>query len=47
MVTIRSSTGMNAESTLRVVVLPAPVPPDTITFRAPRTQASRNAPHAA
>ncbi len=42
MVTMRSSSGMNDESTLSVVVFPAPVLPDTMTLRRPRTQASRN-----
>ena len=41
MVTMRSSVGMNDDSTLRVVVLPAPVPPETTTLSRPRTQASR------
>ena len=41
MVTMRSSVGMNDESTLSVVVLPAPVLPDTTTLSRPRTQASR------
>ena len=41
MVTMRSSEGMNDESTLSVVVLPAPVPPETTTLSRPRTQASR------
>ena len=40
MVTMRSSCGMNEESTLSVVVLPAPVPPETRMFRRPRTQPS-------
>ena len=41
MVTMRSSVGMKEESTFSVVVLPAPVPPETTTLRRPRTQASR------
>ena len=41
MVTIRSSEGMKEERTFRVVVLPAPVPPDTTTLSRPRTHASR------
>ena len=41
-VTMRSSEGMNEDSTLRVVVLPVPVPPETMTFRRPTTQACRN-----
>ena len=43
MVTIRSSDGMNDDSTLSVVVFPAPVPPDTMMLSRPRTQASRKA----
>ncbi len=39
---MRSSSGMNDESTFRIVVFPAPVPPETSTFRRPRTQASRS-----
>ena len=39
MVTIRSSVGMNEDSTLRVVVLPEPVLPDTMTFSRPFTHA--------
>jgi hypothetical protein len=42
MVTMRSSWGMNDDSTLSVVVLPAPVLPDTMMLSRPRTQASRN-----
>ena len=42
MVTIRSSEGMNDETTFRRVVLPVPVPPLMRMFRLPRTQASRN-----
>ena len=41
MVTIRSSLGMNEDSTLSVVVLPEPVPPETKTFRRASTQAFR------
>ena len=33
---------MNDESTLSVVVLPVPVPPDTMTLSRPTTQASTN-----
>ena len=40
-VTIRSSFGMNEDSTLRVVVLPEPVPPETKMFRRASTQALR------
>ena len=40
-VTIRSSFGMNDERTLRVVVLPEPVPPETKMFRRASTQARR------
>ena len=40
-VTMRSSFGMNDDSTLRVVVLPEPVPPDTKMFRRASTQARR------
>ena len=40
-VTIRSSFGMNDERTLRVVVLPEPVPPDTKMFSRASTQARR------
>ena len=40
-VTMRSSPGMNDDSTLSVVVLPAPVPPETTTLSRPRTQADR------
>ncbi|MNQ64227.1 hypothetical protein D3C85_786410 [compost metagenome] len=39
MVTIRSLCGMKLDSTLSMVVLPLPVPPDTSTFRRPRTMA--------
>ena len=42
MVTMRSRSGMNDDSTLRVVVLPVPVPPETRTLSLPRTLASRN-----
>ncbi len=41
-VTIRSSSGMNDDSTLRVVVLPEPVPPDTKMLSRASTQARRN-----
>ncbi len=41
MVTMRSSLGMNDESTLSVVVLPEPVPPETKTLRRASTQALR------
>ena len=41
MVTMRSSDGMKDDSTLSVVVLPAPVPPETTMLSRPRTQASR------
>ena len=40
-VTIRSSFGMNDERTLRVVVLPEPVPPETKMFRRASTHARR------
>ena len=40
-VTIRSSFGMNDERTLRVVVLPEPVPPDTKMFNRASTHARR------
>ena len=39
MVTIRSSAGMNEESTFSVVVLPEPVPPLITMFSRPRTHA--------
>ena len=39
---MRSSFGIAAESTLSVVVLPEPVPPEMRTLSLPRTQASRN-----
>ena len=39
---IRSSPGTNADSTLSVVVLPAPVPPETTMLSRARTQAWRN-----
>ena len=42
MVTIRSLSGIKEESTFSVVVLPEPVPPDTIIFKRAFTQASRN-----
>ena len=41
-VMMRSSSGMNDDSTFSVVVFPAPVPPETMMFVRPRTQASRN-----
>ncbi len=41
MVTMRSSLGMNEESTLSVVVLPEPVPPETKMLRRASTQAFR------
>ncbi len=41
-VTMRSSLGMNDESTLRVVVLPEPVPPETNRFSRASMQAWRN-----
>jgi hypothetical protein len=41
MVTIRSSSGMNPEMTLRRVVLPEPVPPLISRLRLPWTAASR------
>ncbi len=41
-VTIRSSAGMNDDSTLSIVVLPVPVPPEMSTLRRPTTQAWRN-----
>ena len=40
-VTIRSSSGMNPDSTFSAVVLPEPVPPDTNTLSRARTQALR------
>ena len=40
-VTMRSSLGMNDESTLSVVVLPEPVPPETKQLRRASTQAFR------
>ena len=40
-VTIRSSFGMNDDRTLRVVVLPEPVPPETKMFRRASTHARR------
>ena len=40
-VTMRSSFGMNDESTLRRVVLPVPVPPDTTMLSRPSMQARR------
>ena len=39
-VMMRSPSGMNDDSTLSVVVLPVPVPPDTSTLSLPRTHAS-------
>ena len=39
MVTMRSSLGMNDESTLSVVVFPAPVLPETMMLSLPLTQA--------
>ena len=44
-VTIRSSFGMNDDSTLRVVVLPEPVPPETKMFRRASTQALQEVEH--
>ena len=41
-VTMRSSAGMNDDSTLSVVVLPVPVPPETMMLSRPTTQAWRN-----
>ena len=41
MVTMRSSSGMKEEMTLRVVVFPEPVPPEMMTLRRPTTQALR------
>ena len=41
MVTMRSSLGMNDESTLSMVVLPEPVPPDTKTLRRASTRMRR------
>ena len=41
MVMMRSSSGMNEERTLRVVVLPDPVPPERKTLRRASTQARR------
>ena len=41
-VTIRSSFGMNDDRTLRVVVLPEPVPPETKRLRRASMQARRN-----
>jgi hypothetical protein len=40
-VMIRSSSGMNADTTLSVVVLPEPVPPETKTFSLASTHAFR------
>jgi hypothetical protein len=41
MVMTRSPSGMNDDITLRLVVLPVPVPPETSMLSLPRTQASR------
>ncbi len=41
MVTMRSSVGMNDDSTFSVVVLPVPVPPETMMLSRPVTQAVR------
>ena len=41
-VTMRSSSGTNAESAFSIVVLPVPVPPEMRTFSFPCTQAARN-----
>ena len=41
MVMMRSSSGMNDDSTFSVVVLPAPVPPETRMLSRPRTHCSR------
>ncbi len=40
MVMIRSPAGTKPDSTLRLVVLPVPVPPETKMLSLPRTQAS-------
>ena len=45
MVTMRSSSGMNDESTLSVVVLPEPVPPEMTMLSRPRTQALEEVAH--
>jgi hypothetical protein len=42
MVTMRSSTGMNPDSTLRKVVLPVPVPPEMMMLALASTAALRN-----
>src|SRR5437868_15544631 len=42
MVTIRSSSGTNADIALSVVVLPVPVPPEMRMLSFPFTQAARN-----
>src|SRR4030095_3671131 len=42
MVTMRSPAGSQDDSTLRVVVLPAPAPPETRTFSRPLTAVARN-----
>ena len=39
MVTMRSSVGMNDDSTLSMVVLPVPVPPETMMLSRPTTHA--------
>ncbi len=44
-VMIRSSSGMNDDMTLRVVVLPDPVPPETKMFRRASTQALQEVEH--
>ena len=41
-VTMRSSSGMNADIAFSVVVLPVPVPPEIRMFSFPFTQAARN-----
>jgi len=41
MVTMRSSTGMKPESTFKNVVLPVPVPPETMMFALASTAALR------
>ena len=41
-VTMRSSSGMNGDSTFSSVVLPVPVPPEMRMFSFPCTQAPRN-----